>query len=195
MQKFQTWGIIGVILYLLSYIPNASVFFILIGSVILIYAFWLASKYFSNDEIFTKFLFGMIIQAIATFLFMFKIAAVIFAVLMGAFSANPVVPVLGTIAIYFAVYYVLNIFGAFLIKESLSKLKDSTDISLFEYSGVMIILGAVLKVIAIGFLVEIIGWLMLIVAFLSYKEPITTQKDDDIIDVEVEEVKLIEEKN
>jgi len=197
MERIKILGIIGVVFYLLSYIPDVTYFFLIIGTSILLFTFWDISKYYKEDGIFSKFLIGMVLQAVANFLFFAKIVAVLFALIIGVMSQNPIIPAFGSIAIYFGVYYILNVVGAYFIKESLVLLNQKSGVSVFSYSGVLIILGAVLKVIAVGYIVELIGWALLAFGFLILT-PVQTQKtksDDDVIDVEAEEVKLIEEKN
>jgi len=173
MDRLKLIGITGTVLYLLSYLPSLSYIFVVIGSVVLLYVFWEMSKMFKNDKIFMNFLLGTIFQMAAVGLMYFKLFAVFAAVFIGAFSNNPIIPITSTIVIYFIAYYIINIIGAYFIKESFVAIRQHTNVALFEYAGILIILGAVLKIIAVGFFIEIGGWILLIVAFLSLAE----QKD------------------
>jgi uncharacterized membrane protein len=152
----------------------------------LLYAFWVISKEYKNDLIFNKFLIGMILQAIANFLLFMKIFTILFAIFISAFSTNPIIPITWTILTYFVVYYILNIVGAYFIKESFVLIKEATNISLFEYAGILIILGAVLKIIGVGFIIEIIGWVLFVIALFLIK---------DLPKLPYKDIKLIEKKD
>ena len=178
----KIWGILGAACLSLSFIPSLSVLFTIFGLVFIGISLNLLG---ANNKIFNYFLIASLLSFIASLLFYFKIIAIISSFMLGMLSNNPVVPIGFSILIYFTVYYVVQIISSVYFKKSFSLLAKEYNNGYFKLGGYFLIAGAVLNIFAIGLIITVIGWILVLIGFVTIEK---------IIDAEIveEEKKLLE---
>jgi uncharacterized membrane protein len=170
MNEIKTLGILGSIFTLLSFLPQAGIIFFIIGIIFLLIAIYKFSKLYDDEKIFEKFILGTVVLFVATVLFYFKIAAIIMSLILGVFSANPIIPFTFTVLAYFAIYYFLNIYAMMCYSKTFETIYLKEKNSFFKYAGTLLVWGAVLNVLGIGFILQEIGWLLLLLGFLTLEK-------------------------
>jgi uncharacterized membrane protein len=117
-------------------------------------------------------------------LFYFKLFAVVSALLLSLFSSNPIIPVTLSVIIYFSLYYILGVVSAVYFQKSFALLGGILNNRYFKLGGNFLIAGAVLNIFAIGLIINVIGWILILFGFITVEE---------IIDAEIveEEKKLL----
>ncbi|WP_456479853.1 DUF996 domain-containing protein [Nautilia sp.] len=176
----KLWGILGAGFLSLSFIPNVSVLFTIMGLICL----GIGISLLSENKPFNYFLTASIITFISSVLFYFKIVAVMTSVIIGLFSNNPVVPIGLSILVYLLIYYVLQIAGAVYFKKSFYVLGEEYNNKYLKTGGNFLIVGAVLSMFFIGLLLWAMGWLLILLGFFTLEE---------IVEAEIiEEGKLLE---
>jgi len=85
---------------------------------------------------------------------------------------NALSPYIGAAVGALLILFLCVIFGAFLIRRSLNTLAEKSGTHLFATAGLLMLIGAVLTIVAIGFLLLWVSLILLTVAFFQMK---TTQ--------------------
>jgi uncharacterized membrane protein len=76
---------------------------------------------------------------------------------------------IGSVILALVVLFVFAIVAMILFRKSLGSLSTRSGVGLFGTTGLIMLIGAVLTIIVIGFLLIWIGWILLTVAFFSVK--------------------------
>ncbi|MFH1821752.1 MAG: DUF996 domain-containing protein [Methanobacteriota archaeon] len=76
---------------------------------------------------------------------------------------------ISSIIIGLVVIFAFTIFAAFLFRKSMDSLAAKTKVSLFGTTGLIMLIGAALTIIAVGFLLIWVSFILLTVAFFSIK--------------------------
>ncbi len=173
----------------------------LIGLILVLIALNRLATYHNDRRIFTSALYGVILEIVAVIA---TIAALIYAIFYstlftGLFDKiygpgwswstipsmtpntaniglNDVVSIIGTVVLIGVIFFILTIVATILFWRSLKALSTKAKVGLFSTAGVLMIVGAVLTIILIGFIILWIGVLLLAVAFFTMKpqEPVMT---------------------
>lgn len=77
---------------------------------------------------------------------------------------------IGTVVLALVVLFVFLVVAFFFFRRSLGLLSTKAHVGLFGTAGLLMLIGAVLTIIVIGFLLIWIGWILLTVAFFSVHE-------------------------
>jgi uncharacterized membrane protein len=92
----------------------------------------------------------------------------------GNFDPNQFIPlIIGAIAIL-AIVWIFSIIAAFFLRRSLKQVSEKTTIGLFATSGLLLLIGAFLTIVFLGFILMWIAALLLAIAFFQIKhtEPV-----------------------
>jgi len=79
-----------------------------------------------------------------------------------------------TLVLALVVLFVFLVVAFFFFRRSLGRLSTKTHVGLFGTAGLLMLIGAVLTIIVIGFLLIWIGWILLTIAFFSIHETAAT---------------------
>ncbi len=82
---------------------------------------------------------------------------------------DSILKLLGGIIIAFVILFAFAILTAFLYRKSLGTLASKSGVGLFGTAGLLLLIGAVLTIIVIGFLLIWISFLLIAIAFFSMK--------------------------
>ncbi|MCW4024022.1 MAG: DUF996 domain-containing protein [Candidatus Bathyarchaeota archaeon] len=88
-------------------------------------------------------------------------------------NINPsdVIPLLGSLLVAFLIAWVFIIIVAFLFRKSLKTMSVKSGVGLFGTAGLILLIGAVLAIIFVGFLLMWIAVLLVAIAFFMMKRP------------------------
>jgi uncharacterized membrane protein len=82
---------------------------------------------------------------------------------------NLVLPFFGTLAAVLLILFVFGIIAAFFMRRSLVALGYRAEVSLFRTAGLLLLIGAILTFIGIGFVLIWIAILLIAIAFFMMK--------------------------
>lgn len=87
----------------------------------------------------------------------------------GNFDVSVFMPMLlGILAVFVLVWIVAIIAGVF-IRQSLNQIKDKSNVNMFGTAGIVVLIGAFLGIIVIGYVIMVIGILLAAIAFFQLR--------------------------
>jgi len=194
LQTSKTLGGIGALLMVISpfLISGFTLVLGLVGLILVLIAIKGLSDHYSESSIFNNSLYGVIISIIGGVVF---IAAIIITALsflsdLGidfytdwsdptAFSSinwtegvilDTVMAHVGALIGSLVVLFIFAIVAAIFYRKSLTTLSEKSRVGLFGTTGLLLLIGAVLTIIAIGFLLIWIALILLTISFFQIKE-------------------------
>ena len=154
IKNIKLLGGIGIGLTLFSWIPVVGFLFAVIGSILMIIAFWKISKINSEQGIFKNFLLGYIFSFLGGFV-------------LGVFSHvsyNYYPNSLISIALWI-IFSGFTALSGYFFKKALDKTGEILNENLFKAAGKLIFFGSLGTIIVLGIFVVFIGWIIATVAF------------------------------
>jgi len=189
-------GVGAILMFIVPLISFASLYaglLGLIGFILLLIALKGLGDYYNEDGIFNNALYGFIAAIVGGVV---SVAVVIFTVLtsltdflytlfpdwngdwtaLSGLTPNPsnlsldnILPFIGGIFAALIILFVFAIITAWLYRRSLNSLSAKSGVGMFGTAGLLILIGAVLTIILVGFLLIWIAFILLAVAFFSIK--------------------------
>ncbi len=89
--------------------------------------------------------------------------------IQSAIGLNDVVPLLTSFLVILVILFLTAIIVAIFMRKSLNSLSAKTGVGLFGTTGLLLLIGAVLTIIAVGFILIWIAMLIMAIAFFSMK--------------------------
>ncbi len=186
---------VGAVLLIFGFIPYTFLPILsLIGIILLLIGLHGLAGYYKESSIFSNFLYGVILSIIggvvsfliALFLILPTLLSKIFpSWTYGNWAAlstiTPNIPsssqqvlsmlysVAGAITAVVVILFFTVVISAFLLRKSLNHLSDKSKVGLFATTGTLLVIGAILTIIAIGYLLIWIAMILLAIAFFSLK--------------------------
>lgn len=197
LESSKYLGGIGAILMLLGVLPYISYFGVVefVGAILVLAALHGLSGVYGNSEIFSNGLYGFItaiVGAVVT-------AAVGFLVVLSSLQdflyqifptwngdwttlqsltpdttnldVSTLVPFIAGIVIAVIIAWVFAILAAFFFRRSFMETAKKSSVGLFGTAGLLLLIGAFLAIILIGFILMWIAALLLAIAFFQLKAP------------------------
>jgi len=190
-QTSKTLGGIGALLLfldpLLSYVHFLGGFLGIIGFIFLLIALKNLASHYKDASIFNNALYGFIacivgfVSAAGAFIATaltvvadlgiedWTNAADWTAILTSETALDSLFTLLGGVVIALVILFAFAILTALLYRRSLTKLASKSGVGLFGTAGLLILIGAILTIILIGFLLIWISFLIIAIAFFSMK--------------------------
>jgi uncharacterized membrane protein len=194
LESSKNLGGIGAILMFIGVLPYVSFYGIisLVGLILVLVAMYGLANYYRESGIFNNALYGVIIAIVGVVLFVIVAVYALFDFFTGLgltigignmadWAAglsqidwtNIGFSLIGKFAAYIlldlVVLFVFIIITAIFLRKSLRLLSAKTGVGMFGTTGLIILVGAVLTIIAIGLLLVWIAFLLLAVAFFSIR--------------------------
>ena len=195
LQSSKTWGGVGALLMVISpfAVSGFSLLIGLVGLILVLIAVKGLSDHYKEPSIFNNSLYGVILSIVGVLVFvaaLFVTAVSFFTNVLGvelstAFSdptvfsniewteamildnlLDHVAALVGSLVVLFVFVVVAAIF----FRKSLTTLAEKTGVGRFGTAGLLLLIGAVLTIIAIGFLLIWVAEILLIVAFFQIRE-------------------------
>jgi uncharacterized membrane protein len=145
-------SLVGIIPAIVSFIP-----FSLVGIILLLIGMKDLAEYYGQKSIFQDALYAVMFGIIG-------IVAVWFGILSLLFGAGLVGLILALVVTF--IFYILM---AVHFKRAFNSLANRTGQGTFRTAGSLLLAGAILTIIIIGFILVFIAWILAIVAFFSIK--------------------------
>jgi len=205
-ESSRTLGIVGAVLMLIGFIPFATYVGViaLVGFILILVALHGLGDYYKENGIFNNALYGFIAGIVGV---VAAVIAVVYVVLdtsilktlladiypgwkygdwskLSGLTPNTsnipmgdVTAVLGALFAVLAILWIGLIISAFFNRRSLKMLSAKASVGLFSTAGLLLIIGAVLTIVLIGFLLMWIAVLLMLIAFFQMKpqpeQPVT----------------------
>lgn len=187
LESSKTLGGVGAILVVVGFLgffgTGYAGLLSLVGIILTMIALKGVSDYYNEGGIFNNALYGFITGIIGGVVFVATIAAMTLMVILPSefdwtnpdvfrqyfMDMNALWNIIGTIIIAFVVLFIFVIFAAIFFRRSLSKLAMKSGERIFETAGLLWLIGAILTIIAIGFILIWIAWILIAVGFFSIK--------------------------
>ncbi len=170
----------------------------LVGAILVLAALHGVSGYFKDRGIFNNALYAFIIAIIGIIVVAVLVFAVILANIVdfvkiiypgwdgnwaslqgmtpdtnafssGNFDPTKFFPLIGGLVAVWVVVWIVAIIGTFFLRRSLKTVTDKSTVGLFGTAGLLMLIGAFLGIIGIGYILVWIGALILAVAFFQLK--------------------------
>lgn len=191
-QTNKTLGGVGAILLLigcLTFISPAVGILGLIGLILVLIALNGFADHYNEKGIFNNALYGIIIFVVG---FVVTIAAAIFVLVdflnnlgidmtnwqslqsvdwKSIMTPDKIMGLVGSGVIALVILFIFSVIGAYFLKKSLDLLSTKTGVKLFSTTGMILLLGAVLTIIFIGFILIFVAIILLIISFFSISTP------------------------
>ena len=161
-------GIIGSLLYILSFIPHFGLYFLIFGFISLFFAI----KDISQDAAKNLFI-GFLINILGYGIYIVWGIGTIGAILAYINEPNSTIAlssvIIGVLGILGGMY-ILGIISSIFYKNALIELKEKTGIKYFEWAGYLIFFGYLSMIFVVGVFIVISGWAFALYGFIVYEE-------------------------
>ena len=196
-ESSKTLGIVGAILMLIGTLPFVPYIGIIafVGFILLLVALHGLANYYKESGIFNNALYGFIagivgiVATVVTAIYVIFYTSILTDFLHkiypgwnGSWSSlagltpntsnikfSDVSPVLGAIFAVLVILWIFLIISAFFNRRSLKTLSSKASVGLFSNAGLLLIIGAVLAIVLIGFVLMWIAILLIAIAFFQIK--------------------------
>lgn len=177
LESNKTLGGVGALLVAIgSFIPFLGP----VGIILVLIAMKGLADYYNEDDLFTKSLYGFIfgiigiVAAIAIFIAAIFGGALtdIFTGFGSPFYTFPVVTLVLFI-VGLVVMFVFLLLQAIFYRESFRILSEMSGEKLFDTAGLLLLIGAILTIILIGFILLFVAWILVTAGFFAIKTPTT----------------------
>jgi uncharacterized membrane protein len=198
LESSKTLGSVGAILLFIGMIPFGEPYLgvvALIGLVLVLVAFYGLADYYKENEMFNNALYGFIAAIVGVAAAAIAIVYVFFytsiftdflheiypgwngswSSLVGLkptisnITASNIKPILGAVFSVLAILWIFLMISAFFSRRSLNKLATKTSVGLFSTAGLLLITGAILTIVLIGFLLVWVAVLLMAIAFFEIR--------------------------
>lgn len=190
LESSKTMGGIGAILMAVGFLPFAGAYtgiLALIGLILVLISVKGLSDYYKDSRIFNNVIYaigiGIVGVVVAGILIVTAAIGLLDALginmsnlsnwstfqtaIMNVTDINTILPYIATIAISLILLFVFAIVAAIFLRRSMNGLSEKTHVHLFSTTGLLFLIGAVLVIVAIGFLLLWIALLLLAVSFFT----------------------------
>ena len=194
LETSKTLGGIGAILLFIGPLIGVVQFFgsllSLIGFILVLVALKGLADYYNESGIFNNALYGFIASIVGGVAFIGVLIGSALTALAaigpgisdwanweewtalleaGLVDLNIVFALLGAVIIAFVVLFIFVVFTAFLYRKSLDILASKSEVGMFHTTGLILLIGAILTRIIIGFIIIWIAFLLLAIAFFRMR--------------------------
>lgn len=192
LETDKSLGGVGAILLVIGTIPFAGAYtgiLALVGLILVLIAMKGLSSYYSDSSIFNNALYAIIIAIVGGIVSIVAIvtAAIGFLDKIGMHPSNwtdpmvwqkfdwtsvkwdTVTPYIAAILLSLVMLFVFAIVTAIFLRRSLSNLAQKSGVGMFGTAGLMMLIGAVLTIVLVGFILLWVAMILLAVAFFSIR--------------------------
>ncbi len=166
LETGKSMGGIGAILLVVgSFVPFLSI----VGIILVLLGMKNLADYYNESSIYQNALYGLIFGIVGIVAAAFIIIPLFFGgALLG--SAG-IIAAITSIIIALVVAFIFLILEAVYYKRAFDLLAEKSKENMFHTSGLLLLIGAVLTIILVGFVLIFIAWILAAVAFFSIRTP------------------------
>lgn len=192
LETDKSLGGVGAILLVIGTIPFAGAYtgiLALVGLILVLIAMKGLSNYYKDSSIFNNALYGIIIAIVGGILFIVAVVTSAIGLLdkIGIHPSNwtdwsmlqkfdwssvkvdTIMPYVAAILLSLVMLFVFAIVTAIFLRRSLTSLSSRSGVGMFGTAGLMILIGAVLTIVLVGFILLWVAMILLAVAFFSIR--------------------------
>jgi len=177
LESNRTLGGVGALLIAIgSFIPFLS----LVGIILVLVAMKGLADYYNEEDMFQNALYGFIFGIIGIVVFIVIFVAAIFAgaftsIFTGFGSPSYTFPVVTVVALIvgLCVMFVFFLLQAIFYRKSFATLSEMSGERLFDTAGLLLLLGAILTIVLIGFILLFVAWILITAGFFAIKTQTT----------------------
>jgi len=131
------------------------------------------SEYYKDESIIRDALRGFIFLIIAAVAIAVALPLFIIGGMFSAFTLGPLGVGFGLLAFILAIVlvFIFYVLAAMSLRKSFNSLAQKSREHMFETAGTLLLIGAILTIVLVGFLLIFIAWIMATIAFFSIKVP------------------------
>ncbi len=164
LESGRNLGGIGALLNIIP-IPFLGV----IGLILVLFGTRELSQAYNDDRIYRNALYGVILGLIATvfgglvwglFAFGINLANV-------NTSSAGVIGIIAGAIVFLLIAFIFAVLEAYFLKKSFDILAERSGVHLFRTSGLLLLIGAILTIILVGFILIFIAWILILVSFFT----------------------------
>jgi len=172
LKEAKYLGGIGAILNLVSYAVGGIL--AIAGYVLILLALNKISKIFNDDEVFKKYLYGIIswIVAVVTVILALGVSFISLIFIPLDYGLTSI----SSFLIGLILFYIFLVIGSYFIKESYEKVSSYTGVDSFRISGLLYFIGTILLIVIVGIIVIIVAQILEIVAYFSLPDDLKKNK-------------------
>ena len=172
IREAKILGGVGSILTLLGVvIPKIGWIVSIIGFVLLYLGYKKISEASGRSEIISSFIIALVLAIISGIIIAFGGLSSIFGVFSFMGRGKGGLLVFGIIL--FILAWIISIFAYYFYKKVLDTTNEVTKISSFKTAGLLMFIGAILMIIAVGFILLIVGRVFEIIGFFSMPDTLS----------------------
>jgi uncharacterized membrane protein len=181
LDSDRTLGGVGALLVAVgSFFPFLS----LVGVILVLVAMRGLADYYKDDSLFKNALYGFIFGIIGIIAAIVLFIVFFFSFMITNTASNGTTPVavftavsaVGLLILILVVVLVFFVMQAVFYRRAFDVLSDKSGEKMFRTAGLLLLLGAILTIVLVGFVLLFVGWILVTVAFFSIKTP-TTPKE------------------
>lgn len=178
LGQAKTLGGVGSILILLGAIPNVGFILAIVGFILILVAVKNVSEAVSEPKIFNDMIIAVLMAIVGLVVFGVIVAVAILSffnlgnfgtVTPGTIPAN-VVSGIGILIAGLVVVWVFYLVSAVFLRRSYDRIASRLNVSMFNTTGLLYLIGAALTIVLVGLLIVLIAEILQIVAFFSIPE-------------------------
>ncbi len=163
LKEVKYLGGIGAILNLVSYAVGGIL--AIVGYILILIALNKISKIFNDDEVFKKYLYGIILWIVAVLIAIFAVGISFISLLFSSLDYG--LTAVSSFLIGIMLFYILLVIGSYFIKKSYEKVSYYTGVDSFRICGLLYFIGTILLIVIVGVVIIIIAQVLEIVAYFS----------------------------
>jgi uncharacterized membrane protein len=131
------------------------------------------SEYYKDESIIRDAVRGFIFLIIAAIAIAVAFPLIIISGMFSAFTLGPLGVGFGFLAFILAIVlvFIFYVLAAMSLRKSFNSLAQKSGEHMFETAGTLLLIGAILTIVLVGFLLIFIAWIMATIAFFSIKVP------------------------
>ncbi|BAJ50030.1 conserved hypothetical protein [Candidatus Caldarchaeum subterraneum] len=174
LNQARMIGGIGSILLVLTIVPNVGPVLSIVGFILVLLALKYVSDTVQQPAIFQNALYAVIIGIVGAVIAMVLGGAALFAAVGPGFGggfgdgvSGDFFSLLAGVVVALVVVWIFAVVSAFFLRKSLYLTSDVLGVKLFRTGGLLLFLGAILTIILVGFILSLVAYVLLAVAFFQ----------------------------
>ncbi|WP_064496887.1 DUF996 domain-containing protein [Methanocaldococcus jannaschii] len=171
LKEAKYLGGIGAVLNLVSYAVGGIL--AIAGYVLILLALNKISKIFNDDEVFKKYLYGVVLWIIAVLIVIFAVG--ISFVSLSFIPLDYGLTAMSSFLVGVILFYILSVIGGYFIKKSYEKVSYYTGVDSFRICGLLYFIGTLLLIVIVGIIVIIVAQILEIVAYFSLPDDLKSE--------------------
>lgn len=164
-------GGIGSILLVLTVVPNVGIVLSIVGLILLLIALRYISRSVNQPSIFQNAIYAVVIGIIGGVVTGVIGGVTLFSVAgIGFEDTFDFAALLTRVLLIIVLAWIFAVASSFFLRKAFNQTGDVLGIKLFRTAGLLLLLGALLTIVLVGFIVTLVAYILAAVAFFQIQE-------------------------